>query len=189
MIGAMKPAHYAKVAESYLNDMTRFSETALTVTDKMLTNFFFVGLINLLFPNAKIIHTHRHPMATCLSCFSKLFKEDMPHTYDLGELGRYYRRYEDMMEHWRSVLPENVMLDVKYEDVVENFEEEAHKLVDFCGLKWDDACLAFHKSDRPVKTASVSQVRKPIYKSSVERWKRYGKRLDPLRKALKGEEA
>ena len=189
MIKEMKPEHYAKLSEIYLNNMTRFSDTALTVTDKMLTNFYFVGLINLMFPNAKIIHTLRNPMATCLSCYSKLFKEDMPHTYDLGELGRYYRKYEELMAYWPTVLPENVMLDVRYEDVVANFEEEARQLVDFCGLKWDDACLAFHESDRPVKTASVSQVRKPIYKGAVEKWKRYGKRLEPLRQALEGAKA
>ena len=184
MATAMKPQQFAAVANGYLKELTAMSPTAVRVTDKLLTNYYFVGLINTLFPNAKIIHTMRNPVDTCLSAYSKLFKDDMPHSYDLAELGRYYKKYEELMEHWRHVLPQGVMLDVQYEDVIADAETNARKIIEFVGLPWNDACLNFHTSDRPVKTASVSQVRKPIYGSSVNRWERYGDGLKPLVDAL-----
>ena len=181
---AMKPHQYASVANAYLTELSAMSATALRITDKLLTNYYFVGFINTLFPNAKIIHTMRNPVDTCLSAYSKLFKDDMPHSYDLAEIGRYYKKYEELMAHWRHVLPAGVMLDVQYENVVEDAETNAKRIVEFLGLQWNDACLDFHKSDRPIKTASVSQVRKPIYGSSVKRWERYGDGLKPLVDAL-----
>jgi tetratricopeptide (TPR) repeat protein len=181
---AMKPAQYKAVADAYLDTVSKLSDTALRVTDKLLTNYYFVGFIHTLFPNAKIVHTMRNPIDTCWSSFTKLFKDDMPHSYDLGELGRYYRKYQEIMEHWRSVLPAGVMLDVRYEDVVADTEGKAREIIAFLGLDWDERCLAFHESDRPVKTASVSQVRKPVYTSSVDRFRRYGDSLDPLLAAL-----
>lgn len=184
MATAMKTHQWASVANAYLNEMTAMSSTALRVTDKLLTNYYFVGLINTMFPNAKIIHTMRNPVDTCLSAYSKLFKDDMPHSYDLTEIGRYYKKYEQIMDHWRQVLPAGTMLDVQYEDVVEDAETNARRIIEFLGLPWNDACLDFHKSARPVKTASVSQVRKPIYGSSVKRWERYGDGLKPLVDAL-----
>ena len=131
-------------------------------------------MINLLFPNAKVIHTRRDPVDTCLSGFTKLFKDDMPHSYDLGELGRYYGKYRELMEYWDEVLPKGFMITVQYEDVVADTEKEAKRLIEFLGLPWNEKCVDFHKSDRPVKTASVAQVRRPIYKTSVKRWKKYG---------------
>ena len=184
MVGALEPAHCEQIARAYLAEVQQDAAGAARITDKLLTNYFFVGLINLLFPNAKIIHTRRNPVDTCLSAYTKLFKDDMPHSYDFGELGRYYRRYEDLMAHWESVLPAGVMRTVDYESVIDDLELNARALVDHVGLEWDDACLAFHKSTRPVKTASVAQVRKPIYKTSVERWRRYGDGLAPLLEAL-----
>jgi hypothetical protein len=184
MAVAMKPGHYSAVAEGYLGIVSNMSETASRVTDKLLTNYYFAGLIHTLFPNAKIIHTMRNPVDTCLSAYTKLFKDDMPHSYDLGEIGRYYRKYEEVMDHWRAVLPEGVMMDIQYEELVADVENKARGLIEFCGLEWNDACLAFHESSRPVKTASVSQVRKPLYNTSVERWRRYGERLTPLIDAL-----
>jgi tetratricopeptide (TPR) repeat protein len=184
MVGALEPSHYEQIANAYLAEVRRDAGGALKVTDKLLTNYFFVGLIQLLFPNAKIIHTRRNAVDTCLSAYTKLFKDDMPHSYDLGELGRYYRHYEDLMAHWEAVLPEGVMRTVDYESVIDDLEGNARALVAHVGLEWDNACLAFHKSTRPVKTASVAQVRKPIYKTSVARWKRYGDGLQPLIDAL-----
>ena len=158
---------------------------ATRVTDKMLSNYYFVGLLNLIFPKAKVINIVRNPVDTCLSAYTKLFKDDMPHSYDLGEMGRYYMMYEDIMKHWDKVLPKGFLMQVNYEDVVNDTEGKAKELIDFVGLPWDNACVSFHKSKRPIKTASVVQVRKPVYKSSVERWKNYGeKHLQPLLDAL-----
>jgi tetratricopeptide (TPR) repeat protein len=184
MVAALEPAHFAQIADAYLAEVRRDAGGAERITDKLLTNFFFVGLIHILFPNARIIHTRRNPVDTCLSAYTKLFKDDMPHSYDFGELGRYYRAYEDLMRHWEEVLPPGVMITVDYEDVVADIETNARRLIDHVGLEWDEACLAFHKSTRAVKTASVVQVRKPLYATSVERWKRYGDALAPLLQAL-----
>jgi tetratricopeptide (TPR) repeat protein len=162
----------------------RGAANAAYITDKMPSNYYFAGLIRLALPNAKIIHSMRDPVDTCISCFSKLFSAEQNHTYDLGELGRYYKRYEQLMAHWRRVLPQGSMLDVQYEDVVANLETQARRIVAYCGLPWDERCLSFHKTDRPVRTASATQVRQPIYKSAVGRWRVYEKELGPLLKAL-----
>jgi tetratricopeptide (TPR) repeat protein len=154
------------------------------VTDKMPSNYFFVGLIHLALPNAKIVHTVRDPVDTCVSCFSKLFSGEQTYTYDLGELGRYYRRYEQLMDHWHRVLPTNRILDVCYEDVVADLEAQARRVIAYCGLPWDDGCLSFHKTDRPIRTASATQVRQPIYKNAVGRWRVYEEHLGPLLTAL-----
>jgi tetratricopeptide (TPR) repeat protein len=180
----MNSAQYQIVAEGYLSGIRALGGNAQRITDKLLTNYFFVGMLHVLFPNAKFINTRRNPIDTCLSCYSKMFKDDMPHSYDFGELGRYYRKYEELMAHWERLLPPGVMTTVVYENVVANLEGAARHIVDFVGLPWDPACLAFHESMRPVKTASVVQVRKPVYTSSVERWRRYGPALQPLIDAL-----
>jgi tetratricopeptide (TPR) repeat protein len=184
MMKTMRPTQFAAIADNYLKHISGYSETATRVTDKLLTNYYFAGLIHTLFPNAKIIHTMRNPVDSCLSSYTKLFKDDMPHSYDFRELGRYYGKYYELMAHWRRVLPAGAMMEVQYEDMVANTEERAKEVIAFCGLEWDDKCLKFHESDRPVKTASVSQVRKPIYTSSVARWRRYGDGLKPLVDAL-----
>ncbi|MCP4998301.1 MAG: tetratricopeptide repeat protein [Hyphomicrobiales bacterium] len=184
LVERMKPDHFRSVSDYYLNDINSQITDEIRVTDKLLTNYYFVGILLALFPNAKFVHTKRNPVDTCLSAYTKLFKDDMPHSYELGELWRYYRMYEDLMAHWTKVLPKGVMIDAVYEDVVSDTEKKAKEIVAHCGLEWDDACLAFHESKRPVKTASVAQVRKPVYKTSVERWKRYEKQLAPLVEAL-----
>jgi tetratricopeptide (TPR) repeat protein len=155
------------------------------VTDKMPSNYYFAGLIHLALPNAKIIHTVRDALDTCVSCFSKLFSaEQMNHTYDLGELGSYYRRYERLMAHWRTVLPASHFLDVSYEAVVADLEGQARRVIAFCGLPWDDRCLLFHKTGRSVRTASAIQVRQPIYNTAIGRWRVYERHLGPLLSAL-----
>lgn len=180
MANKMTAAQFSLVATNYLSAMDVGAGKSKRITDKLLTNYFFLGLINLLFPKAKVINTKRDPVDTCLSGFTKLFKDDMPHSYDLTELGHYYGKYRELMEHWEQVLPKGFMTNVVYEDVVADTEKEAKRLIEFLGLPWNDKCLAFHESDRPVKTASVAQVRKPIYKSSVKRWAKYGAGLQPL---------
>jgi Flp pilus assembly protein TadD len=186
MMEKVTPAQLEIVGKNYQKALAAGAGEAKKITDKLLTNYFFVGLIHLLFPKAKIINTQRDPVDTCLSGFTKLFKDDMPHSYDLNELGRYYGKYRELMQHWEKVLPEGVMTTVHYEDVVADTEKEAKRLIGFLGLDWDKTCLDFHKSDRPVKTASVAQVRKPIYKTAVKRWKKYGAGLQPLVDAIEG---
>jgi tetratricopeptide (TPR) repeat protein len=168
----------------YLAAISIAAPEAKRITDKMPSNFSFAGLIHLALPNARIIHTRRDPLDTCFSCFFKVFGGDQPFAYDLGELGRYYRAYEALMEHWRHVLPQGVMLEVQYEDIVADLEGQARRLISACGLEWNDACLEFYRTQRPVWTASFAQVRQPIYKSSVGRWRRYEKQLQPLIDAL-----
>jgi hypothetical protein len=166
--------------ERYVEAITSAAPTASRVIDKMPLNFFHVGLIHLALPNARIIHTRRDPIDTCLSCFATLFTGDHRVAYELGELGRYYRAYEELMEHWRRVLPNGVMLEVRYEDVVADFEPEARRVLAHCGLEWEESCLSFHGPGRPVRTASAAQVRRPIYRDSVGRWQPYRHLLGPL---------
>jgi tetratricopeptide (TPR) repeat protein len=184
LVARMRPEHFAMLADGYLGALAAGAPGAARATDKLLTNYYFVGLLHLLFPNARFINTRRNPVDTCWSAFTKLFKDDMPHSYDFGELARYYRKYEELMDHWQAVLPAGTIHVVDYERVVEDVESAARALIDFVGLPWDPACLAFHESSRPVKTASVVQVRKPVYRSSVERWRRYGAEIQPLAEAL-----
>jgi tetratricopeptide (TPR) repeat protein len=160
-------------------------ESALRITDKMPANFRFAGLIHLALPNAHIIHARRDPLDTCLSCFSNSFAAGgLAWTCDLGELGRYYRGYQGLMEHWRRVLPPAAMLEVQYEDVVEDIETQARRIVAYCGLEWNDRCLEFYNTKRPVTTASASQVRRPIYRTSIRTAQAYGDLLRPLIDAL-----
>jgi tetratricopeptide (TPR) repeat protein len=173
-----------QIGARYVSLLRQLAPGAERITDKMPSNYYFAGLIHLALPNAKIIHSMRDPVDTCISCFSKLFSAEQNHTYDLGEIGRYYRRYQRLMSHWRSILPADRILDVRYEDVVADLEGQARRIIAHCGLPWDDRCLAFHKTERPIRTASASQVRRPIYKSAVGRWRVYEDQLGPLLAAL-----
>ncbi len=183
--GLDKPAMKTRAAR-YLAAVEAAAPGAERVTDKMPSNFLWAGLIHLLFPNAVILHTVRDPLDTCVSCFTKLFLEDHPHTYDLGELGRFYRRYEKLMAHWHRVLPKGRILDVRYEDVVADLEGQARRILKHCGLRWDRRVLDFHANTRPIRTASVAQVRQPLYGSAVGRARAYDEFLGPLKEALAG---
>ena len=174
-----------RAGAAYLERIRAMSPDAPRVTNKAPGNFRFVGFIHLALPNAKVIHVRRDPIDTCLSCFTKLFAKDHPYSYDLGDLGRYYQGYEAVMEHWRKVIPAGVMLEVQYEDVVADLEGQARAIVAHCGLEWDPACLDFHLAERQVRTASVTQVRQPLYNSAVGRWKTYQPHLGPLLEALR----
>jgi tetratricopeptide (TPR) repeat protein len=169
-----------KLARLYLDALPPLPPGKNRITDKMPGNYRIAGLIHVAMPNAPIIHTRRDPVDTCLSCFSKLFGDELNWSYDLSELGRHYRQYQDMMEHWEDVLPPGTILDVQYEDVVDDLEGQARRLLDFCGLPWDDACLSFHETKRAVRTASVAQVREPIYRRSVGKWRPEEAVLRPL---------
>jgi hypothetical protein len=153
-------------------------------TDKLPANFRLVGLIHLALPNARIIHVRRDPVDTCFSCFSKLFAGQQAFTYDLAELGRHYRAYDALMEHWWTILPPGVMLEVRYEELIADFEPQVRRMLAHCGLAWDAACLAFHTTQRSVRTASATQVRQPLYSSAVGRWRPYEAMLGPLLEAL-----
>ena len=185
-VPSMGSEQLRQLGASYVAAVRALAPNAERITDKMPHNFRFAGFINLALPNARIIHTRRDPVDTCLSCFSRYFEGGHPYSYDLAELGRYYRAYEALMTHWREVLPSNVMLEVQYEEVVADTETQARRIVAYCGLEWDDACLSFHETQRPVRTASALQVRQPIYRSSVGRWRPYEHMLGPLLEALRG---
>ncbi len=158
------------------------------ITDKMPTNFRYLGLIHLALPNARIIHVRRDVRDIAFSCFSILFEEDqLPFTYDLTELGRYIHAYQALMEHWREILLPGVMLEVQYEEIVDDLAGQAKRIVAHCGLHWDDACLEFHKTKRIVHTASAAQVRQPIYRNSIGRWRDYEDLLQPLIKELEAQ--
>jgi hypothetical protein len=123
-------------------------------------------------------------MDTCVSCYFRLFNGNLGHTYDLAELGRFYRRYQKLMAHWREVLPEGRMLEVRYEDIVADLDTASRRIVAHCGLEWDPHCLQFHQTDRRVRTASAIQVRQEIYRSSMGRWRDYQPYLGPLLQEL-----
>jgi tetratricopeptide (TPR) repeat protein len=171
--------------EQYERQLRDGAPAVPRITDKLPANFMFIGLIHLILPRARIIHVRRDAIDTCVSCFFQRFREkNVPFTYELGELGHHYRMYLDLMTHWRKVLPEGSFTEVRYEDLVDDLEGEARRLVNFCGLAWDDRCLSFHQTGRAVRTASVAQVRQPIFRTSVERWRRYEKFLAPLIEAI-----
>jgi tetratricopeptide (TPR) repeat protein len=184
LVADMTPAQFRRIGAHYVEGLRARAPAALRITDKALGNFMFAGLIHLALPNARIIHARRDPVDTCLSCFSKLFGSSLPFTYDLAELGRYYRAYDALMAHWRAVLPAWVMLEVQYEDVVTDFEPQARRILSFCGLDWEEACRQFHVTLRPVKTASSSQVRAPLYRAAVGRSQPYRALMAPLLAAL-----
>jgi tetratricopeptide (TPR) repeat protein len=172
------------MGQAYLAEVQALAAGKARVVDKMPSNFILAGLIPLILPGARIVHVRRDPVDTCLSGYTKLFAKEQLFTYDLDEAGRFYRSYEALMDYWRAVLPAGHLIEVAYEDVVDDLEGQARRLIAFIGLEWDEACLSFDKTRRPVRTASVNQVREPIFRTSVGRWKPYAKHLAPLLEAL-----
>ena len=177
-------ADLSALGRAYAERVGALAPGSRRVVDKMPSNFPFAGLIALMLPGARILHCRRDPVDTCLSCYSKRFAGRWDFAYDLGDLGRYYRAYDALMAHWRALLPSERFAEVRYEELVGNLRGEAERLIAFCGLAWDDACLDFHRTVRPVRTASVNQVRQPIYRTSLARWKPYAAHLGPLLAAL-----
>src|SRR5207253_3739826 len=133
----------------------------------------YCDFVRVFLPGARIVHCRRDPVDTCLSCYTKLFAGEQAFTYDQTELGRYHRSYQALMAHWRATLPASHFLEVDYEAMVEDLAGQTRRILDFLGLPWDEACLRFHETQRPVRTASVNQVRQPIYSTSVGRWRRH----------------
>jgi tetratricopeptide (TPR) repeat protein len=173
-----------ELGRRYVDDVLALAPAAERITDKSTQNWPLIGLIQLALPSARIIHVHRDAVDTCLSSFFTLFAEGQAQTYDLAELGRYYRAYATLMAHWRAVLPPGVMLEVEYEQLVADFGNQARRIIAHCGLEWDDSCLEFHKAKGAVKTASAFQVRQPLYSSSVGLWHPYLLWVQPLLDAL-----
>ncbi len=172
-----------QLAKDYLGHLRRRAPEAERVTDKAPLNFLYLGLIALLLPGARIIHCRRDPIDTCLSCFEQDFQGPMTWAWDLTTLGRYYRQYARLMAHWRRVLP-NAFLEMDYETVVDDTRRAAETMVEFCGLDWEERCLDFHRTERAVLTFSLAQVRRPIYATSIGKWRRYRRHLGPLIEAL-----
>ena len=179
-ISQINPDGLRRLGQAYLESLPTPPVGKTRIIDKVPSNFLYVGFIRLILPHARIIHTVRDPVDTCVSCFSRMFGDGQAFSYDLAELGRYYCWYQELMTHWRSVLPAGAVLDVAYEDVVDHLEEQARRMIDYCGLPWDDRCLSFHQTSRPIATASNVQVRQPLYRGSLARWRRYQTDLQPL---------
>ena len=174
------PSHFRSLGQDYLSySQLHRRSGAPRFIDKMPNNFPHVGLLSLILPNARIIDARRHPLDACLSCYRQLFAKGQTFTYDLNELGEYYLQYQRMMDHWAAVLPGRV-LTVQYEEVVADFENQVRRLLEFCGLPWEDACLRFYESERPIRTPSSEQVRQPIYNRSVGHWRPYAQHLEEL---------
>ena len=171
------------LAERYLGALDARAPAAARVTDKMPFNMLWLGLIALLFPNARVIYCRRDALDNCLSCYFQIFSRGLRFAYDLTHLGHVYREHERLMAHWRQALP-LTLHTVDYETLVAEGEAGIRRLIDCAGLPWDDRCLDFHRSEREVRTASVWQVRQPVYGSSVARWRAYAPWLGTLREAL-----
>lgn len=180
---SMTPEQLRAQAEDYLSNLALYSSTASRIVDKMPHNFQLVGLIAILFPNARIIHCRRDAIDNCVSCFISSLQQGHSYSYDLTTLGLYYREYDRLMCHWKAVLPGRIF-ENRYEDLVADQEGQSRRLIDHLGLSWDDACLRFFDKGGSVRTLSRWQVRQPIYASSVKRWKNYGDKIQPLVDAL-----
>lgn len=183
ILATLSEGQVRKLGEGYI-ESTRIQRHGLPFfVDKMPNNFQHVGLIHLILPNSKIIDARRHPMAGCFSNFKQLFARGQAFTYDLTDLGHYYRDYVTLMDHWDEVLPGRVHR-VQYESMVSDTESEIRALLDYCGLPFEEQCLNFFETQRAIRTPSSEQVRRPVYTESVEQWRHFEAHLDPLKKAL-----
>jgi len=183
-LGALSPERLRELGERYLRETRPLRKTQLPFfIDKMPNNCFYVGLIHLILPNARIIDARRHPLACCFSCYKQHFARGQNFTYDLEDLGRDYCDYVRFMAHFDAVLPGRV-LRVHYERVVEDTEAEVRRLLEYCRLPFEEACLKFYETERAVRTASSEQVRRPIFREGLDQWRHYEPWLDPLKKSL-----
>jgi tetratricopeptide (TPR) repeat protein len=183
-LNEFKGNDFQSMGKEYIGRIRDISDGSRYVTDKMPGNYVYIGAIRMMLPGAKIIHCKRNPMDTCLSIFKNIFTSPyLKYAYNQKELGTYYLVYRDLMTHWKAVFP-GACYDLQYEALVSDPERQIKLLLDYCDLDWDDRCLRFHQSSRPVFTASTTQVRKPIYKDSVERWRKYEKELTVLKEVF-----
>jgi len=180
-VGEQSSEALTAIADDYLRRVEKFNKTDY-LTDKLLANYKSVGLIHLIFPNARIVNVQRNPVDVCYSCYKRLFKLDsLPYMYDLEHLASRYLDYQRMIAHWNEVLPGKIHT-LKYEQLIENQKDVTRNLLEYCGLSWEKACLEFHKNSRTVHTHSNVQVRQKLYSDSVDRWKPYKEYLGPLMK-------
>ncbi|MBA6340457.1 sulfotransferase [Colwellia sp. MB02u-10] len=182
-LNEINPEYFKRFGQQFIDETQVYREKAPLFIDKMPNNFLHIGLIRLILPNAKIIDARRSPMACCFSGFKQLFAEGQDFSYDLEDMGRYYQAYLKLMAHWDDVLPDYV-LKVNHEDVVDDLETQVRRMLDFCGLEFEQSCVDFHKTKRNIKTPSSEQVRQPIYKSATEQWRHFEPYLTPLKKVL-----
>ena len=169
--------------EQFIDDTRAYRGSAAYFVDKMPNNFFHVGLIRLILPNAKVIDARRHPMACCFSGYKQLFGEGQEFSYGLPEIGNYYRQYVKLMDHWARVLP-GFVLRVEHEDVVDDLQRQVRRILEFSGLPFEQACVDYHRTERSIRTPSSEQVRQPIFRSGLDQWRNYEPWLDPLKEAL-----
>lgn len=174
---------FAELGRNYLKATRRTTGHTKRFIDKIPLNFLYIGHIRLALPNARIVHVKRDPMDSCYAMYKYLFKQAYPFSYDQESLGLYYRAYRDLMDHWNALFPGQI-IEVEYEKLIADQEGESRRLIAALGLHWQDACLSFHRSKTASTTGSASQIRKPVYASSVARWKQYETQLKPLRKVL-----
>jgi tetratricopeptide (TPR) repeat protein len=182
-LAEINPTYFKRFGQQFIDETRVYREQAPLFIDKMPNNFLHIGLIKLILPNAKIIDARRQPMACCFSGFKQLFAEGQDFSYNLEDIGRYYQAYLKLMAHWDQVLPDFV-LTVNHEDVVDDLEKQVRRILDFCGLPFEQSCIDFHKTKRTIKTPSSEQVRQPIYKSATEQWRYFEPYLGPLKKVL-----
>jgi tetratricopeptide (TPR) repeat protein len=183
-IAVLGPDDERNAVRDYLTLLRRISPTATRVTDKMPYNFLTVGTVHALFPRTHIIHCRRSPIDTALSIYVTRLAGAHHFAYDRGDIVYYYRDYLRLMEHWRAILPPDRFIEIDYEELIADQEGVTRRMIAFCGLDWDQACLDFHKTDRPIVTASAWQARQPVYRSSTERWRNYEPWLGELRALL-----
>lgn len=183
ILGELEDEYFSRFGQQFIEDTRAYRGSAPYFIDKMPNNFFHVGLIRLILPNAKIIDARRHPLACCFSAYKQLFGEGQEFSYSLSDVGNYYRQYVTLMDHWDHVLP-GYVLRVQYEDVVDDLDTQVRRILNFCGLPFEQACVDFHKTKRSIRTPSAEQVRQPIYKSGLEQWRNFDQWLDPLKEAL-----
>jgi tetratricopeptide (TPR) repeat protein len=183
VLGELAPEEFLRLGEKYLSDTHAYRTNTPFFIDKMPNNFRHLGLIHLMLPNAKIIDARREPMACCFSNLKQLFASGQEFTYSVEDIARYYRTYLDLMAHWDAVLPGRV-LRICHEDVVDDLEGNVRRILDFCGLEFQPACVAFHKTERSVRTASSEQVRQPIYREGLDQWKNFEPWLGSLKETL-----
>jgi tetratricopeptide (TPR) repeat protein len=172
-------------ARVYISSLESRAPQACRFVDKTPHNYLYLPLIRLMFPEARIIHCVRHPLDTCLSCYFRLFNGGNDYSYDLNNLGRHYRDYSRLMQHWQQVL-RIPMLEIRYEDLVLDQETYSKAIIEYCGLQWEEQCMSFYETRRDVPSASFDQVNKPIYRGSMQRWRHYRGQLTDLRRCLGG---